>query len=118
MHGVVGKVIRLSLYLTLGATLAACGGGASRAAPPATYAVGGTVTGLTGSGLVLTSDFGGDLALSVSGAFVFSTRLSSGNIFNVGVKTNPTSPLQLCQIQHGSGTVTAANVSMTVTCGN
>ena len=57
------------------AAIAACGGGN---AGPVTYTIGGTVTGLVGSGLALNSDFGGDLPVSASGSFTFSTRLLNG----------------------------------------
>src|SRR5450631_497323 len=80
--------------------MVACGGGGGESGlpPPATYTVGGTVTGLTGSGLALYSDFGGDLAVSASGSFMFNTQLLNGSTFNVGVKTQPaSSPPQFCQ---------------------
>src|SRR5580704_7664308 len=96
-----------------------CGGGGDSASstpppppPPAIYTVGGTVTGLAGSGLVLNSDFGGDLAVSASGSFTFGTRLPDGSTFNVGVKIQPTSsPAQNCQVANGTGTIAAANVT-------
>jgi len=102
-----------------------CGGGGDSASstpppppPPAIYTVGGTVTGLAGSGLVLNSDFGGDLAVSASGSFTFGTRLPDGSTFNVGVKYQPTSSLgQNCQVANGTGTIAAANVTnVDVTC--
>jgi 6-phosphogluconolactonase len=99
------------------AALTACGGGGSGPASPATYKVGGTVIGLAGSGLVLNSDFGGDLAVSASGSFTFSTRLPDGSAFNVGVKIQPTSPAQNCMVANGAGTIAAVNVtSVDVTC--
>ena len=84
----------------------------------ATYTIGGTVTGLAGSGLVLNSDFGGDLAVSASGSFTFGTRLPVGSTFNVGVKNQPTSSLaENCQVANGTGTIAAANVTnVDVTC--
>jgi hypothetical protein len=45
---------------------------------PAAYTVGGSVTGLAGSGLVLQSDFGGNLAISASGSFKFHEKVRSG----------------------------------------
>jgi len=94
------------------------GGGGVSTPPPATYTVGGTVTGLSGSGLVLSSGFGGDLAVSASGSFTFGTRLPVGSTFNVGVKNQPTSsPAQHCQVANGTGTIAAANVTnVDVTC--
>jgi 6-phosphogluconolactonase len=109
----IGSVTFLALFMV------GCGGGdSSSPPPPATYTVGGTVTGLAGSGLVLNSDFGGDLAVSASGSFTFSTPLPDGSAFNVGVKIQPTSPGQYCQVANSTGTIAAANVmNVTVTCG-
>ena len=108
----IGSVTFLALLMV------GCGGGASSPSPPATYTVGGTVTGLSSSGLVLSSDFGGDLAVSASGSFTFGTRLPVGSAFNVGVKNQPTSsPAQYCQVVNGTGTIAAANVTnLSVTC--
>ena len=117
----IGSVTGLALLLV------ACGGGGDSGPatpvtppPPATYTVSGTVTGLAGSGLVLYSDFGGDLPVSASGSFKFNTQLLNGTAFNVGVKTQPaSSPLQYCGIANGTGTVAAANITnLSVTCGN
>jgi len=112
----IGSVTFLALLMV------GCGGGGggsnSGPPPPPAYSVGGTVTGLSGTGLVLNSDFGGDLAVSASGSFTFSTRLPHGSAFNVGVKIQPTSsPAQNCQVANGTGTIAAANVTnVDVTC--
>ena len=83
----------------------------------ATYTVGGTVAGLTGSGLVLQDNSGDDLAVSASGSFVFATPISSGKTYTVSVKTQPAAPVQTCQVSGGSGTVGAANVtSVSINC--
>ena len=99
--------------------LAACGGGSS--GPPAspTYSVGGTVTGLSGSGLVLQIGGGDDLAISASGAFTFATRLPSRTTYAVTVKSSPTSPLQVCMVANGTGTIATTDVTnVDVTCTN
>jgi 6-phosphogluconolactonase len=110
----IGSVTFLALLMV------GCGGsgGGASSPPPPTYTVGGTVTGLSGSGLVLSSDFGGDLAVSASGSFTFSTRLAVGSPFNVWVKNQPTSsPVLTCLVANGSGTIAAANVTnVAVTC--
>src|ERR1700682_5790506 len=103
------------------AALTACGGGESGPAtppPPATYTVGGTVTGLTGSGLFLGAGFGNALPVSAAGAFTFGTRVLSGTTYSVFVAAQPSSPTQYCSVANASGTVAAANVtSVSVTCG-
>ncbi len=52
--------------------------GASRpkSAPAATYSVGGTVTGMTGTGLTLKLNGGADFVLNANGAFTFPQQLA------------------------------------------
>jgi YVTN family beta-propeller protein len=79
--------------------------------------LGGTVIGLSGSGLVLHNGGGADLPISASGAFTFSTPLASGTVYDVTVKTSPSVPLQSCEVDNGIGTVAAADVTnVLVTC--
>ncbi len=80
------------------------------------YAVGGTVTGLTGDGLVLQNNGGSDLALSGSGTFAFPGTLLSGDAYSVTVKTSPTNPWETCSVTGGSGTVGNTNVSVQIRC--
>jgi 6-phosphogluconolactonase (cycloisomerase 2 family) len=86
-----------------------------------TYAVGGTVTGLSGSGLVL-RDIGGDnLPVSGNGAFSFATAVASGAAYSVSVAAQPTNPVQNCTLTNGTaqGTVGAATVTtVAVVCAN
>ncbi len=84
------------------------GGGGGGATP--TYAVGGTVTGLAGTGLVLQNNGGDDLGAAASGGFVFAGKLASGAAYAVTVKTQPTNPAQTCTVGNGSGTIAAADV--------
>src|ERR1700722_15727070 len=90
-------------------SLSACGGGGHSSAPMATYTVGGTVTGLSGSGLVLENNAGAGLAISAPGAFIFMGGLSAGSAYSVTVATQP--PGQQCEVANGSGIVGTANVT-------
>ena len=77
-------------------------------AAAASYSVGGTVSGL--SGTVVLQDNGGDnLSVTASGPFTFATSLARGAAYSVTVKTNPSG--QTCTVSTGSGTVAAANVT-------
>jgi hypothetical protein len=97
--------------------LAACGGGGGSSASPTTYTVGGVVTGLNGSGLVLQNNGGSTLAVSGPGAFTFAAALSGGSTYAVTVATQPSSPAQTCVVANGSGAIGAANVtSVAVDC--
>lgn len=76
-----------------------------------TYTVGGSVAGLSGSGLVLQLNSANNLAVAAAGNFVFASPISSGTAYTVSVATQPVSPAQNCTVAGGSGTVAAANVS-------
>jgi hypothetical protein len=79
------------------------------------FTIGGTVSGLTGTGLVLGNNGGDAFAIASNGAFTFPTPLPSGTTYAVTVLTNPSG--ELCTVQNGSGTVAASNVTnVTVTC--
>jgi 6-phosphogluconolactonase (cycloisomerase 2 family) len=82
-----------------------------------TYTVGGSVSGLIGSGLVLQDNGGNDLSVAASGSFVFSARVGSGSAYAVTVKTQPTNPPQTCVVANATGTVGSANVAnVAITC--
>jgi len=76
-----------------------------------TFVIGGTVSGLAGSGLVLQNNGGDDLAVNGNGPFQFATALASGGAYNVTVKSHPTGPQQSCTVTGGAGTVTNASVT-------
>lgn len=82
------------------------------------YAVGGTVSGLAGSGLVLSLNGSQTLALNADGSFAFPTALADGSPYTVTVSSQPTaSPAQTCTASHGSGSIAEANVTnIAVTC--
>jgi hypothetical protein len=81
------------------------------------YTIGGTVTGLTGSGLVLQDNSGDNLTITASGAFTFKTSIVSGKTYSVSVFAQPTSPAQTCVVTAGSGTATANVTTVQVACG-
>lgn len=98
----------LSMFFAV-AALAGCGGGGPSANPAPTYAVGGTVTGLSGSGLTLKN--GADtLNVTGNGSFVLPTRLASGASYSVTIGTQPSGPAQLCTVGNGAGTVGTGDV--------
>ena len=90
------------------------------------YAVGGTVTGLTGTGLTL--QYNADNVslpsidqLNANGTFVFDasrTSAISGTVYGVSIVNQPTNPAQTCVVVNGSGTVASADVNgVGVACG-
>ena len=99
--------------------LSGCGGGGGSTdnsnTGGTTYTIGGTVSGLTGAGLVLQNNAGDDKSITTSGSFTFTTGIANGGTYSVTVKTQPTG--QTCTVASGSGTVAAANVTnVAVTC--
>jgi subtilisin family serine protease len=81
------------------------------------YAVSATVSGLSGTGLVLQNNGATDLPVSGNGTFVISNLTVSGSPYAVTVKTQPNSPTQTCVVSNGSGTVTNATINnISVTC--
>lgn len=104
--------------------LSACGGGGGGSsgptAPLPTYTVGGTVSGLTGNGLVIRDNGGDDLTIATGMAsYTFATQITQGKSYNVTVLTYPTNPTQKCTVANSSSATIAANVTnANVTCSN
>jgi hypothetical protein len=77
---------------------------------PEHFTVGGTVSGLVGSGLVLQNNGGDDLPIATNGEFTFATALADGSSYNVSVLSQPGDPRQTCSINNGSSTLAGADV--------
>jgi hypothetical protein len=93
--------------------LAACGGGDNN--PPLTLS--GTISGVTTSGLALSSN-GVNLEISAGATtFTFGPVLSDGVGYDVTAPLQPSG--QACSVANGSGVATTANISnVVVTCSN
>lgn len=97
-------------------SLTGCGGGGGHKASGPTYALSVTVTGMSGSGLIL-SNGGDSLPVSANGSSTFPTRLPVGATYSVAVATQPLTPSQTCVVANATGTVASADVSgIAVTC--
>ena len=84
---------------------------------PDPVSIGGTVSGLQGSGLVLQNTGRDDLSITEDGAFQFENKRTPGTIYDVTVATQPSNPTQTCTVTNGSGQVPAENVTdIAVTC--
>src|SRR5208283_238334 len=81
-----------------------------------TYTIGGTVSGLSGAGLVLQDNGGDNLAIGGNGSFTFATPVDTGETYSVTVSTPPITPLQVCLVSNGSGTANANVTNVAVTC--
>lgn len=100
--------------------LASCGGGGGgddggspdpQTEPESGFEVGGIVTGLMGSGLVLQNNSGNDLNISADGSFAFSESLDDLSDYEVTILSNPTSPNQVCTASNGTGSIAGADIS-------
>lgn len=116
------KVVRTVWMVSAIGALTACEPEVAPPPPPppapAAFQIGGSVSGLGGSGLVLQLNGAADLPISASGNFRFPKRLAKGSTYNVTVKSSPASPVkQTCTVSQGSGTVASAAVTnIAVTC--
>jgi len=80
-----------------------------------TYAVGGSVSGLTGGTLVLQNNGGDNLSITADGTFSFSTPIADGSTYSVTVSSQPTG--QTCSVASGGGTISGVAVTdVSVTC--
>jgi uncharacterized delta-60 repeat protein len=76
-----------------------------------TFSLGGTVTGLTGSGLALRTNFINNVQPAADGPFTFPRLLDDGTSYSVSIETQPTNPTQICTLTNGSGTIAGADVT-------
>jgi hypothetical protein len=97
------------------AGLPAGSGGTPGAPTGGPFTIGGTVSGLAGSGLVL-MDNASTLPVNANGSFTFGTTVASGGTYAVTVQTQPSNPAQNCAVTAGSGTATANVTGITVSC--
>lgn len=122
------KTITSLLVVMLALAMAACSGpkggfsssSGTGTSTGTTYTIGGTVTGLTGTGLVLQDvESSGTDTLKITannGLAVQFTFAVSTTSYAVTVQTQPTNPAQTCTVASGSGTATADVTTVAVTC--
>jgi uncharacterized delta-60 repeat protein len=79
--------------------------------PPTTWSVGGVISGLTGTGLVL-RDFGksADEVITRNGPWAFDNPRLPGTTYDVRVTQQPSAPIQQCTVENATGTVADADV--------
>ena len=96
-------------------SLAACGGGGGDS-PPATFSIGGTVSGLAaGTQIVLNNNGNPPLTVGADGAFTFTQSVSANGSYLVTINTQPTG--QTCSVANFQGAGVTANVAIVnVTC--
>ncbi len=121
-HRVGFSAARWMLCALASLALTACGGGGSSGSSgssssssgggssPTTYSVGGSISGLSASGLVLEDNGGNNLTVNNGqSSFTFTTMLANGAAYDVTVATQPTG--ETCTPSSNTGTISSANVS-------
>ncbi len=119
MFSHIRQISPISVNVLLITLLSACGGGggSSTPPPPTTYNVNVTVTGVSGSGLILQNNSGDNLTISADGTFSFSTPLADASNYAVTIQTQPSTPNQTCSVTNGSGVISNSDVSnISVSC--
>jgi len=85
--------------------------------PASTFTIGGSVSGLLGTGLALKLNGGAALPISADGTYVFPTALADASVYTVMISAQPSGPTQTCALANANGTLTGANVAnVNVTC--
>jgi uncharacterized delta-60 repeat protein len=75
-----------------------------------TFAIGGTVSGLQGTGLVLRTNTFEEVSPG-KGDFVFPRGLTAGSSYEVSVRTQPGNPGQICTVANGAGVMPESAVT-------
>jgi hypothetical protein len=123
------KNSRLALLVGMAFLIAGCsglkstttGGTGTGTGTGGSYTIGGSISGLTGTGLVLTDTINGGTPNSLtvtagSTKFTFSTSVPSGDSYAVAVQTQPTNPAQTCAVTGGTGTASANVTTVSIAC--
>lgn len=82
------------------------------------YTIGGTVTGVVGTGLILENSDNEQLPITANGGFTFVNPVPTGYAYTVTIFAQPTGPAQTCVVTPGtgSGTATANVTTVAITC--
>jgi hypothetical protein len=111
------RSVALAAVALLGlATLIGSGGGGGGGGDSNNilYTLGGTVSGLTGTGLVLQNNGANNLSVATNGAFVFPTSFAEGSTYAVTVFQQPTG--QKCLVERGTGFLFSNITDVAVNC--
>lgn len=96
------------LWAAMLLALSACGweytATGSHRQPLRVQTISGTISGLSGTGLVL-QNVGDGLAVNANGSFAFTVPIAVGSAYNVTVLAQPVSPSQTCTVVNGTGIV-------------
>jgi len=84
---------------------------------PTRFVIGGTVSGLVGTDLVVSESLAFLDLHPGNGLFAFALPMATGTRYDVRVTKQPANPSQLCTVRNGTGTIGGADVTdVEVTC--
>ena len=105
------QTLRAVLMVAMLAGLGGCYK-SENAQPAASLTVGGSISGLRSSGLILQLNGANDLAVSANGKFNFPNALAKGSTYAVTVKASLSAPVkQTCTVSLGSGNIADAAIT-------
>jgi len=114
------KKILFLLVISMALISAACSGlpktSNGSGGTSGTFAIGGTVTALSGTGLVLADNTTDTLAITGTGTVTFTFAKKVSGAYGVTVVTQPSNPAQTCTVTGGNGTATANVTTVAVAC--
>ena len=107
-----------SIFISAALALAliGCGGGGGGGTGTTSYSVGGTVSGLVGSGSVVLRENISDnnLTVTTNGTYTFTVQVASGSAYLITVLTQPAG--QTCTISGGTGIISGNVMHVDVAC--
>lgn len=130
MKSTFGPLSRLFL-LTLTFAMGACGSSGGDVAPvdddppppAATYSIGGSVSGLTGDGVMLALSLNGtvveNLTVTADGSYAFSARALQLDSYAIAITGSPANPTQYCEFDNpdnAAGTIIGDFGVANITC--
>ena len=82
------------------------------------FTVGGSISGLMGTGMVLQDNGADNLTINGTGNvnFTFATPLPAGATYGVTILTQPSSPAQTCTVLNGTGTLNTSITNVQIIC--
>jgi Domain of unknown function (DUF4369) len=113
------KTSKFALLASIAFLLAACSGlkgGSSGGTGSTTFSISGTITGLSGTGLVITDNTTDIFSVTGTGTVPFTFTSKVSGAYDVEVKTQPTNPAQTCTATSNKGTATANVTTVAIAC--
>ncbi len=103
--------VLLGLLFVVSLMIAGCGGGGSGGAGSPTYTIGGLITSLSGSGLVVQLNGTTNVTIGAGATSYSFPPVPNGTVYSIAIQNQPASPSQTCTVMNATGTVSGANIT-------